>query len=87
MKRILRNSIMLSAFLLMALMVEATVIGGSANLSGTGGNASVSGCDGGTDQQAYGVQVKCTKRDGSEGVQCVTEGTGTSCSLKVIDCL
>lgn len=86
MKKVLRNSIMLSAFLLMALMVKATVIGGDAFGTSTGA-VSVLGCDGGsTDQQAKGVTVACEK-DGVKGKQCVTSGNGEICDLKVIDCI
>jgi hypothetical protein len=86
MKKVFMNSIMLMAFLLIAVIVKATVIDGGANGVNGAGSGSVLGCGDSDDQQAKGVKVSCEK-DGVKGTQCVTSGTGDVCDLKVINCI
>jgi hypothetical protein len=79
MKKILRNSIILSAFLLMALMVEATVIGGSSNSSTANyGNSSVAGCE---DESQALKKLNCIGKDGGPAYGCSTSGTLEACTV------
>lgn len=84
MKNVLKKTVMLTAALLMSSAAWAAVIAAGSGQSDVG----IFGCNdkGPVDQQKMGVRVDCVKQDGSFGKQCVSEGTGPKCAMKVLPC-
>lgn len=81
MKKVFRNFIMLSALLLLALMVKATVIGGGTATNPTTGNedyGSVAGCE---DKSKKLKKLNCKTKDGGPAYGCSNLGTLEDCTV------